>query len=330
MTSNKKLLYLGERQGIHDARFLAALSLKFNVTSYFHNDASLESNSLRASYDLVIVSPMSKQLLELSTGIEAIKIGICWAVEINEVSYEQSEIEQINKILRDFSMIIFDADYVSRLFKDQFFFLGRIHKLYFGCNVDQFTQISENRDYFRAKNICVTRSWTSLYRNELILDALLEMDNFQDFRITFAALPPSNHSQIEANMRQKGINVNFAGALDPEDIALLYSQNDIYISAARSDGISVSLLEAMAAGMICIVTNFPSNLEIIQSGVNGFTFTNGDIQSLSKTIQQVVSLSPKKRREIGHAARKFVVERANWNTNKMLLLDEILGLVNVL
>jgi glycosyltransferase involved in cell wall biosynthesis len=86
----------------------------------------------------------------------------------------------------------------------------------------------------------------------------------------------------------------------------------------------------MAAGMICIVTNFPSNLEIIQSGINGFTFTNGDIQSLSETIQRVVSLSPLERREIGHAARKFVMERANWNTNKLLMIDEILGLVNVI
>jgi glycosyltransferase involved in cell wall biosynthesis len=329
MTSNKKLLYIGESHGVHDARFLAVLNLKFFVTSYFYNDASLDPASLQASYDLVIVSPMSKHLLELSADIDAIKIGICWAVEVNEASYEQSEIEQINEILSDFSMIIFDADYVSYLFEDQFSFLGKMHKVYFGCNVDQFTQIAENRDYSRLKHICVTRSWTPLYRNELILDALSEMNNSQDFRITFAALPPPNRSQIEVNMAQNGINVNFTGALEWKDIALLYSDNDIYISAARSDGISVSLLEAMAAGMICIVTNFPSNLEIIQSGVNGFTFTNGDIQSLSETIQRVVSLSPMERKGIGRAARKFVAERANWNINKMLMLDEILGLVDV-
>lgn len=329
MTSNKKLLYLGESHGVHDARFLAALNLKFNVTSYFHNGTSLDPASLQARYDLVVVSPMSKQLLELSAGIDAIKIGICWAVEVNEVSYEQSEIETINKILSAFSIVIFDADYVSHLFKDQFSFLGRMHKLYFGCNIDQFAQIAENRDYSVAKHICVTRSWRPLYRNKLILDALLGMNNSQDFRVTFAALPPTDSSQIEASMKQNGINVSFTGDLDSEDISLLYLDNDIYISAARSDGVSVSLLEAMAAGMICIVTNFPSNLEIIQSGVNGFTFINGDVQSLSETIQRVVSLSPMERREIGHAARKFVVERANWSTNKMLMLDEILGLVNV-
>lgn len=330
MTSTKKLLYLGESHGVHDARFLAALNLKFNVSSYFHNEASLDDDSLNANYDLVIVSPMSKQLLELSVGIDSIKIGICWAMEVNEVSYERSEIEQINTILSGFSLVIFDADYISRLIQDQFSFLGRMHKLYFGCNVDEFTKIAETRNYSSSKHICVTRSWTPLYCNELILDALLRMKNPQDFRITFAALPPNNSSQIEASMKQNRINVNFTGPLELKDIALLYSENDIYISAARSDGVSVSLLEAMAAGMICIVTNFPSNLEIIQSGINGFTFTNGDIQSLSETIQRVVSLSPLERREIGHAARKFVMERANWNTNKLLMIDEILGLVDVI
>lgn len=330
MTSTKKLLYLGESQGVHDARFLAALNLKFNVSSYFHSDASLDDDSLNANYDLVIVSPMSKQLLELSVRFDAIKIGICWAIEVNEVFYERSEIEQINTILSGFSLVIFDADYISKLIQDQFSFLGRTHKLYFGCNIEEFTQIAETRNYSSSKHICVTRSWTPLYRNGLILDALLRMNNPQDFRITFAGLPPNNNSKIEASMKQNRININFTGPLELKDIALLYSENDIYISAARSDGVSVSLLEAMAAGMICIVTNFPSNLEIIQSGINGFTFTNGDIQSLSQTIQRVVSLSPLERREIGHAARKFVIERANWNTNKLLMIDEILGLVDVI
>jgi len=54
-----------------------------------------------------------------------------------------------------------------------------------------------------------------------------------------------------------------------------------------------------------------------------------DIQSLSEVIHRVVSLSAMERREIGRAARKFVVERANWNINKVLMLDEILDLVDV-
>lgn len=47
-----------------------------------------------------------------------------------------------------------------------------------------------------------------------------------------------------------------------------------YISATKSDGSSLSLLEAMGNGAIPIVSNIPSNREWIVDGINGKLFRN--------------------------------------------------------
>ena len=51
-------------------------------------------------------------------------------------------------------------------------------------------------------------------------------------------------------------------------------RSKFYISATKSDGSSLSLLEAMGNGVIPIVSNIPSNREWVVDGVNGKLFRN--------------------------------------------------------
>ena len=330
MISNKRLLYLGEKFGVHDQRFINALQLKFDVSTLFLEEAESDSYFRDSNFDVVIVSPISKQLLNFSIGINAVKIGICWAIEVNEVKYDESEIEQISRILNDFSLIIYDADHISNLIRTRFSYQGNLHKVYFGCSTKELAKIAKDREYSNIREICVTRNWGPLYRNELILDALLELGGVYQLGLTFTAFPPSNFFEIREKMRRSNIDIRFSGPLEFPELALRYQESDLYISAARSDGISVSLLEAMATGIICVVTDFSSNLEIIKSGINGFTFINGDAKSLSETIQKVLTLSPSERYKIGKAAQDFVLDKADWNKNKMFMLEKILDLVDVI
>jgi glycosyltransferase involved in cell wall biosynthesis len=104
-----------------------------------------------------------------------------------------------------------------------------------------------------------------------------------------------------------------------DDLEQFYLNNEIYISAALSDGISVSLLEAMASGCICVVSDFPSNLEVISDSYNGYVFKNNDPESLLNTIEKVIALSVDQRKFIANNARDFVGKNANWETNKSIL-----------
>ncbi len=78
--------------------------------------------------------------------------------------------------------------------------------------------------------------------------------------------------------------VEFKGELSRKDLIECYKNSDIYISTSLSDSTSVSLLEAMALGLIPIVTGIPGNREWIEDKKNGFLFPISDHQALAKQI----------------------------------------------
>jgi glycosyltransferase involved in cell wall biosynthesis len=95
---------------------------------------------------------------------------------------------------------------------------------------------------------------------------------------------------------------------------------DIYISPSHVDGSSVSLLEALASGLPCLVSDIPGNKEWIEDGVNGWTFRDGDVDDLAEKILLAIK-SRRSFRKIGEAARKTAEEKADWEKNFGKLLE---------
>jgi glycosyltransferase involved in cell wall biosynthesis len=83
--------------------------------------------------------------------------------------------------------------------------------------------------------------------------------------------------------------VEFKGELSRKDLIDCYKDSDIYISTSLSDSTSVSLLEAMALGLIPIVTDIPGNREWIEDRKNGFLFPISDHNALAKQIIYVTN-----------------------------------------
>jgi glycosyltransferase involved in cell wall biosynthesis len=79
-------------------------------------------------------------------------------------------------------------------------------------------------------------------------------------------------------------SVQFLGSVPHEAMADLLTKADIYVSTSLYDGTSVSLLEAMAAGVFPIVTDITSNREWIRDGGNGFLVPVNDEQYLANKI----------------------------------------------
>jgi glycosyltransferase involved in cell wall biosynthesis len=96
--------------------------------------------------------------------------------------------------------------------------------------------------------------------------------------------------------------------------------SDLYISPSHVDGSSVSLMEALACGLPCLVSDIPGNREWIEDGVNGWLFRDGNVDDLAEKILYAI----KNRRSfgrIGKAARQTAAEKADWQKNFGKLLQ---------
>jgi len=76
----------------------------------------------------------------------------------------------------------------------------------------------------------------------------------------------------------------------------------IFVLPSIREGTSVSLLEAMSSGCVCITSDIPDNIEIIQHMRTGITFRVGDDEDLANKLNWVIS-HPSKLARITRNAR---------------------------
>jgi glycosyltransferase involved in cell wall biosynthesis len=114
----------------------------------------------------------------------------------------------------------------------------------------------------------------------------------------------------EAGLLGISSSLQFLGKVPHEEILQLLAAADIYVSTSLQDGASVSLLEAMAAGVFPVVTDIPANREWIREKENGFLVVPNDEVGLARKIVAAIretdlSLSARK------ANRELVAQKAH-------------------
>lgn len=114
--------------------------------------------------------------------------------------------------------------------------------------------------------------------------------------------------------------VTFAGQVNNPDLPRFYHMADLYISASHVDGSSVSLMEALACGLPCLVSDIPANQEWVREGYNGWLFRDGDERDLAAKIAQAIE-SQNSLSQIGRNARIIAEERADWRKNVQILMQ---------
>lgn len=98
-------------------------------------------------------------------------------------------------------------------------------------------------------------------------------------------------------------NIEFTGAV--EDVATYLENADIFVSASRSEGMPVSILEAMAWNIPVIASDIAGNRNVVMQNKTGFLFELDNTEELVNTIIKVIQ-NPEKRKSVASEARKMV------------------------
>ena len=111
--------------------------------------------------------------------------------------------------------------------------------------------------------------------------------------------------------RQAGPRARFLG--QRADIAELLAGFDVFALSSSTEGLSIALLEAMAAGCPIVVTDVGGNTELIQHEVTGLVVPPDDEPALRASIERLLANRVLAAR-LGMAARELAQQRYSVRT----------------
>jgi L-malate glycosyltransferase len=167
-----------------------------------------------------------------------------------------------------------------------------------------------------------TRSWEPIYDIEALLQAFnlafRKNDRLRLLLLGNGSLAGRVRRFIADNKLEN--IVASTGVIASTQTARWFRAANAYLSCARSDGTSVSLLEAMATGLPVVVTDIPSNREWVTEEQNGWLAATGSPEKFAERLLRVASLSPDELGSISEWNRRLVADRADWDKNFPSLL----------
>ncbi len=166
-------------------------------------------------------------------------------------------------------------------------------------NIPYRTRVDPPRPIFLSN-----RNLEPLYDVERVLRAFqLIQREIPDARLIVAGEGSQRASLEELTAILKLQHVEFRGRTQPEQMARLYDEADVYLNTPVIDNMPNSVIEAFAAGLPVVTSDAGGIPYIVRDGENGTLVRAGDEQALASAALRVL-------RERGLAARLAAQARA--------------------
>lgn len=115
-------------------------------------------------------------------------------------------------------------------------------------------------------------------------------------------------------------NIQITGWLDRMSAVRIAAGADVFVLSSFSEGLSLSLLEAMYLEKVCVVSNVIGNKDVIRTGKNGFLCDS--IEDYVKAIEFVADRNRAEETDrIKKAAKADVCEKYNTEVMKKAYID---------
>jgi glycosyltransferase involved in cell wall biosynthesis len=118
--------------------------------------------------------------------------------------------------------------------------------------------------------------------------------------------------------------VIFTGPVTGEEKAELLSNCRFFVNPSTSEGLPITVLEAMSYGRCCVASDIPAHREIIEHGKTGFLFEVGSADAFRELVEAVSRHSPEDLGAIGAVAKNRIGGEYNWGRTTDLT-EEIYG-----
>ncbi len=197
-----------------------------------------------------------------------------------------------------------------------------------GVDLEHFNVETFQRFNVSTFTLFCNRAWESRYGVDVLARAFVQVAQ-QNENVNLILLGGGSlGGQLRQILQSGGVldRVIFGGQVSQTNLPDWYHRADLYISPSHVDGSSVSLMEALACGLPCLVSDIPANKEWVVEDENGWLFCDGDANHLAEKILAAIS-QREKLPEIGRSSRRLAEMRADWKKNAEVLMNVYRSLI---
>lgn len=159
--------------------------------------------------------------------------------------------------------------------------------------LENFDEETKRAELGITKNDLMILSVGELNKNknqEVIIRAIAKLN---DSRIHYFIAGRGDKEEYLRNLAKSlGVNLQLLGYRT--DIIELLNTADIFALPSLREGLSVALMEAMSAGLPCIVSRIRGNVDLIEEGKGGYLCEPDDVDGFKNRIGKLMFKSKKK------------------------------------
>jgi glycosyltransferase involved in cell wall biosynthesis len=198
---------------------------------------------------------------------------------------------------------------------------------HFSPTIDYRPSTTANRPLSAFTLFC-NRAWETYYGVDVFVRAFVKVAEQNESVDLILLGGGSLGGQLRQILKSGDVldRVTFGGQVSQTELPSWYHKADLYISPSHVDGSSVSLMEALACGLPCLVSDIPANKEWVVEDENGWLFRDGDVNHLTEKILAAIS-QRERMPEIGRSSRRMAEMRADWKKNAEVLMNVYRSLI---
>lgn len=185
----------------------------------------------------------------------------------------------------------------------------RMHIVHCGVEPALFEQVSHRQT---GRRLLYTGRLAAVKGLPILLEGLATLKvTYPEMLLTIVGDGP-DRAQLEQMTVQLGLteNVDFVGYQSQAKVRQYMQETDVFVLPSFAEGVPVSLMEALAAGVPVVTTQIAGVSELVEDGVSGYLVPPGNTALLAERIATLLA-DPELRSRFGAAGRAKVEQEFN-------------------
>lgn len=173
-----------------------------------------------------------------------------------------------------------------------------------GIDTNQYSDVVKNN---KIVNIGIVARLVGVKNHKMLIEAFAVLSKSGlDVELSIVGDGPLL-SVLQEQCRNLGISEKVIFMGERSDVDKLLGTFDIYVLPSHSEGLSISILEAMASSLPIVATSVGGNPVLVCNSQNGFLVDDNDVSELARVLKLLI-LDRELRFTMGRKGRRIVTE----------------------